>query len=108
MVTVIPVTIHGHCGDSAVFWKSYSAVVASQYIASCEDILRSQSRTTGIRCTTLDTCHVIFQIHDLGVVRSERKKWIHCLDFVDSLVFTVDSSAYCRPLMEDETSARTV
>lgn len=72
------------------------------YIPSQEDILRCRLRTIGITETRIDLGEVIVRLMDMGGVRSERKKWIHAFDNMDSVVFTVDTTSYCRRLIEDE------
>jgi guanine nucleotide-binding protein G(i) subunit alpha len=78
------------------------------YMPSQEDIVRCRVKTTGITETTFEISHsgVCFRVFDVGGMRSERKKWIHTFENVASIAFTVDASAYCRLLLEDETVNR--
>jgi hypothetical protein len=41
---------------------------------------------------------------DVGGQRSERKKWIHCFDGVQCLLFMVALSGYDQSLLEDQTA----
>ena len=43
---------------------------------------------------------------DVGGQRSERKKWIHCFDNVDCVLFVVAMSEYDQVLFEDRTTNR--
>eukprot|EP00483_Globobulimina_turgida_P003612 UN03618 len=43
-----------------------------------------------------------FIVVDVGGQKSERKKWIHCFDRVDAVVFVVSLSCYDEVLFEDE------
>ena len=42
-----------------------------------------------------------FRIFDVGGQRSERKKWIHCFEEVNVLLFLVAISEYDQMLYED-------
>ena len=44
------------------------------------------------------TCH----FYDVGGSRIERKKWIHCFEAVDMLIFVASLSCYDEVLFEDE------
>ena len=45
-----------------------------------------------------------YEIYDVGGSRSERKKWIHCFEGVDIVLFVIDISAYDKRLYEDRTT----
>lgn len=45
-------------------------------------------------------------MYDVGGQRSERKKWIHCFESVQAIVFLVAISEYDQVLVEDETINR--
>ena len=44
---------------------------------------------------------LVFHMFDVGGQRSERKKWIHCFDNVDCVLFVVAMSEYDQMLVED-------
>ena len=44
---------------------------------------------------------LVFHMFDVGGQRSERKKWIHCFDNVDCVLFVVAMSEYDQVLFED-------
>lgn len=90
----------------AYFANHIQRVCAAGYIPSQEDILRSRVKTTGITETSIHLGDKILRVFDVGGVRSERKKWIRVSENVDSVVFTVDASAYCKKLVEDESANR--
>lgn len=77
-------------------------LIAPGYIPSQADILRSRVKTTGVTETSIHLYDKILRVSNVGGVRAERKKWIHTFENVDSIIFTVDASAYCRRLFEDE------
>lgn len=93
-----------HLTDNVAYFANHiQRVCAAGYIPSQEDILRSRVKTTGITETSIHLGDKILRVFDVSGVRSERKKWIHAFENVDSVVFTVDASAYCKNLLEDET-----
>ncbi|VDL75177.1 unnamed protein product, partial [Nippostrongylus brasiliensis] len=47
-------------------------------------------------------------VFDVGGQRSERRKWIHCFDNVESIIFITAISEYDQVLFEDETTNRMI
>ena len=43
---------------------------------------------------------------DVAGHKSERRKWIHVLPDVDSMLFVVDLGGYDRPMLEDPNTVR--
>lgn len=67
-----------------------------------QDVLRSRLRTTGITETVFDLGNLTYRMFDVGGQRSERKKWIHCFENVNCLLFLVAISGYDQCLVEDK------
>lgn len=88
------------------FASRVQQVIEPGYTPSREDVLRLWTHTEGVWETTLDLDDAIVKVFDMGGNRSQRRKWIHTFKDVDSIVFTVDASAYCRRLFEDESMNR--
>lgn len=59
-------------------------------------------RTTGITETLFELGQLNFRMMDVGGQRSERKKWIHCFEGVQCLLFMVALSGYDQSLLEDQ------
>ena len=78
------------------------------YMPTMNDILHSRGRTTGI----VEERYVIdshtFVLFDVGGQRNERKKWIHCFDGVNAVIFVAALSEYDQKLFEDESTCRMV
>ncbi|KAK7969417.1 G-protein alpha subunit [Apiospora saccharicola] len=72
------------------------------YIPDDQDLLRSRLRTTGITETIFDLGQLTYRMFDVGGQRSERKKWIHCFENVNCLLFLVAISGYDQCLVEDK------
>jgi len=77
-----------------------------------EDAVMARVRTTGIVVTDLDEKiadrqvkdepeSIIFQVVDVGGQRNERKKWIHCFDSVNALLFVDNLAGYDQVMFED-------
>jgi hypothetical protein len=47
-------------------------------------------------------------MYDVGGQRNERKKWIHCFEGVDAVIFVAAISEYDQKLFEDSTKNRMV
>ena len=65
------------------------------YVPSHDDILRANVRTLGgIVEEPFIRYGVNFEMYDVGGQRNNRKKWIHCFEHVDAIIFVVDLSDY--------------
>lgn len=67
-----------------------------------QDMLHARLRTTGVTETFFEMRDINFRMMDVGGQRSERKKWIHCFDGVQCLLFMVALSGYDQCLLEDQ------
>jgi G-protein alpha subunit len=84
------------------FFEDIERLFAKDYIPTDQDILRSRLRTTGITETIFDLGTLTYRMFDVGGQRSERKKWIHCFENVNCLLFLVAISGYDQCLVEDK------
>jgi len=75
-------------------------------IPSVQDVIRTRVCTTGIVENNFTIDGHLCKFFDVGGNRSERKKWIHCFENLDGLLFLVPSSEYDLVLGEDETVNR--
>jgi len=71
------------------------------WVPSNEDIFRLKLKTTGIVTTTFETQGMEFTIIDVGGQRAERRKWLHCLDDVSSIIYLASLDEYNIMLEED-------
>mmetsp|Transcript_6624 Transcript_6624/g.12189 ORF Transcript_6624/g.12189 Transcript_6624/m.12189 type:complete len:316 (-) Transcript_6624:275-1222(-) len=77
-----------------------------------DDLVMARVRTTGIVKTNFD--HKVveepkvvhFEVVDVGGQRSERKKWIHCFDNVNAIMFVNNLAGYNKRLFEDQSGNR--
>ncbi|KAK4703666.1 hypothetical protein P7C70_g2550, partial [Phenoliferia sp. Uapishka_3] len=93
--------------DSAsYFFDAISRIGEPKYIPTDQDILRTRVRSTGITEERFRVKGHVLRVFDVGGQRSERKKWIHCFENVQVLVFVAAISEIGQQLWEDETISR--
>eukprot|EP00301_Raphidiophrys_heterophryoidea_P026106 c8926_g1_i3.p1 GENE.c8926_g1_i3~~c8926_g1_i3.p1 ORF type:complete len:355 (+),score=99.04 c8926_g1_i3:45-1109(+) len=88
------------------FLERIEDVEAPNYIPTEQDILHSRIRTTGIVQLDLEIENVVFKMFDVGGQRNERRKWIHCFEGCDAVLFVVGLSEYDQQLLEDNNTNR--
>eukprot|EP00301_Raphidiophrys_heterophryoidea_P020368 c5078_g1_i1.p1 GENE.c5078_g1_i1~~c5078_g1_i1.p1 ORF type:complete len:409 (-),score=91.64 c5078_g1_i1:123-1256(-) len=71
------------------------------YVPTIEDVVRCRVRTSGIVEQEIRIKKVLFKFVDVGGQRGERKKWIHCFDNVQALVYVAAISEYDQVLSEN-------
>eukprot|EP00298_Acanthocystis_sp_HF-20_P029794 c8722_g1_i1.p1 GENE.c8722_g1_i1~~c8722_g1_i1.p1 ORF type:complete len:352 (-),score=90.29 c8722_g1_i1:99-1154(-) len=93
--------------DSAKYYfEKITEIGSAEYMPSDQDILRTRVRTSGIVETSFEIEGNTFKLFDVGGQRNERRKWIHCFDNVQAVLFVVAMSEYDQFLYEDETQNR--
>ncbi|KAJ5594765.1 Fungal G-protein alpha subunit [Penicillium hispanicum] len=84
------------------FYDSLDRIFARGWLPDNQDMLQARLRTTGITETLFELGQMNFRMMDVGGQRSERKKWIHCFEGVQCLLFMVALSGYDQCLVEDQ------
>ncbi|KAL4870982.1 hypothetical protein BDV12DRAFT_41335 [Aspergillus spectabilis] len=84
------------------FFNSLERIFAPGWLPDNQDMLQARLRTTGITETLFELGQMNFRMMDVGGQRSERKKWIHCFEGVQCLLFMVALSGYDQCLVEDQ------
>ncbi|KAK4700707.1 hypothetical protein P7C70_g5536, partial [Phenoliferia sp. Uapishka_3] len=93
--------------DSAsYFFDSIDRIGAPNYMPTDLDILRARVKSTGIAEASFDVSGMRYRCFDVGGQRSERKKWVHCFEDVQVLIFIVAISEFNQMLYEDESVSR--
>ncbi|CAI5450043.1 unnamed protein product [Caenorhabditis angaria] len=90
------------------FLSSVDRIASNDYKPTEQDILLSRIKTTGIVEVKFQMKNVDFRVFDVGGQRSERKKWIHCFEDVNAIIFIAAISEYDQVLFEDETTNRMI
>ncbi|KAK2746464.1 hypothetical protein FQN57_003090 [Myotisia sp. PD_48] len=86
------------------YFNSLDRIFTPGWLPNNQDMLHSRLRTTGITETLFELGQINFRMMDVGGQRSERKKWIHCFEGVQCLLFMVALSGYDQCLVEDQTA----
>ncbi|KAM5434299.1 hypothetical protein MferCBS31731_006794 [Microsporum ferrugineum] len=86
------------------YFHSLDRIFAPGWLPNNQDMLHSRLRTTGITESLFELGQINFRMMDVGGQRSERKKWIHCFEGVQCLLFMVALSGYDQCLVEDQTA----
>uniref|UniRef100_A0AC35TWB6 Guanine nucleotide-binding protein G(I) subunit alpha n=1 Tax=Rhabditophanes sp. KR3021 TaxID=114890 RepID=A0AC35TWB6_9BILA len=93
--------------DSAkYFFDSLDRLADPSYCPTDNDMLFTRIKTTGVVSIDFSIKGATFKVFDVGGQRSERKKWIHCFENVNAIIFVVAVSEYNEVLFEDETTNR--
>jgi len=95
--------------DSAEYMLNHVGRMSEpRYIPTEEDVVRVRVRTSGIVEFRFVANKVDFLIMDVGGQRGERRKWIHCFDNVEAVLFVAAISEYDQVLQEDEITNRLI
>lgn len=92
--------------STAYYFEAIDRLTEPMFIPTLQDILRARVRTTGIVECTFEISNVTFKMFDVGGQRNERRKWIHCFDNVQAVLFVAAMSEYDQQLYEDESTNR--
>ncbi|VDK73679.1 unnamed protein product [Onchocerca ochengi] len=115
--------------DSAkYFLDNLPRLSSPNYLPTEQDLLRTRIKTTGITEVHFElkgltfrtqmeteaqrflmpicTSELSLRVIDVGGQRSERKKWIHCFDNVNAIIFISSLSEYDQTLREDNCTNR--
>jgi len=88
------------------FLNDIGRISSPGYMANAQDILHARLRSTGITVDRFTIDGSCFEMYDVGGQRNERKKWIHCFDNVNAIIFVVALNEYDQMLFEDEATNR--
>ncbi|KAL3081922.1 hypothetical protein niasHT_037100 [Heterodera trifolii] len=81
--------------DSALYFlDNLDRIADSAYVPNYQDILRTRMPTTGICEIEFKYKNAMLRMVDVGGQRSEQRKWIHCFDNVNGILFVAELSGY--------------
>jgi len=92
--------------SSDYYFTNCERYVQPEFVPNNEDILRCKLKTTGIIETKFEEQKVEFTLVDVGGQRAERRKWLHCFDDVDAVIYLAALDEYNMVLYEDGTTNR--
>ena len=90
-------TIPDTCG---YFWNNVRRISAPDYVPTEQDILLVRYRTSGILERKFEINKYMFTIMNTGGQRAERKKWPHCYEGTDVVLFVVSLASYDEVMFE--------
>eukprot|EP00834_Sanchytrium_tribonematis_P004996 NODE_276_length_10970_cov_0.627909.p7 type:complete len:198 gc:universal NODE_276_length_10970_cov_0.627909:4140-4733(+) len=76
------------------------------YLPDDTDIIKCRIKSIGVTETKFDLPPLHIQLFDAGGQRSERRKWIHCFETVNCVLFVAALSEYNQVLLEDPEVSR--
>merc|ERR1712154_305857 len=89
--------------STAYFWDKLDVIKDANYLPDEQDIMLCRLITTGLHEMTFKIKNDTFNIIDVGGQRSQRRKWIHCFEYVVAVIFICSLSCYDEILHEDST-----
>lgn len=92
--------------NSDLFLANLGVILEPNYVPSHDDILSLRMPTTGTHHTTIESEEMIMTIIDVGGERSERKKWLHCFESVNAVLFVASLAEYDLYVPEDPETIR--
>ncbi|KAF7373071.1 Heterotrimeric G-protein alpha subunit [Mycena sanguinolenta] len=88
--------------DSAFyFFTEIRRLAQPQYIPTENDVLRAPEQKSTVTETRFNMGTLSIRLIDVGPLRSERRKWIHCFESVTSIIFCTALSDYDQVLLEE-------
>ena len=89
--------------DSAPYYFEHlPRLLAPGYLPNERDVLRARVATIGITEAEFHDRILTYKIVDVGGQRSERRKWMHCFDDVQAVLFVTALNEYDMPLFVEE------
>jgi len=88
------------------FFDHAERFAAASYEPTQDDILRARVPTIGVRETHFTVQGNEFTMVDVGGQRSERRKWLHCFQDVNAVIYLAALDEYDKTLEEDRRTNR--
>lgn len=88
------------------FFEEIERISQQNYIPSKQDVIRVRIQTSGIVDQKFTVNNVEFEMLDVGGQQNQRRKWIHCFENVDGVLFVASLSGYNEGMSEDREKNR--
>jgi guanine nucleotide-binding protein subunit alpha len=76
-------------------------IASNDYIPTEADVLRANTKTTGVHETCFTMGMLRANVFDVGDQQFQLKKWIHQFENVDSIIYVVNLAEYDQVVLED-------
>jgi GTPase SAR1 family protein len=83
------------------FFDNIDRISKESYKPNQDDILRAKLKTTGISEVKFVVGDTEFTLVDVGGQRAERRKWLHCFDGINGVIYLAALDEYNMTLQED-------
>ena len=83
--------------------ENYPTWGGPKWVPSTDDCIRARVRSSGVAEEHFTIEGTTFKLFDAGGQRSERRKWIHYFDSVNSVLFMTSLTSYAETIFEDAT-----
>mmetsp|Transcript_8861 Transcript_8861/g.22286 ORF Transcript_8861/g.22286 Transcript_8861/m.22286 type:complete len:349 (-) Transcript_8861:92-1138(-) len=88
--------------NTQFFMERIDEISDPEYTPPDEHLLLARFMTVGVRESTFKAGKSFFRLVDVGGQRGERRKWAHCFQDVNCVLYCMSLSEYDQTLMEDE------
>lgn len=88
------------------YFEKCKTFIRDDYVPTHEDIFHSKIKTSGILETKFSVEGINFTVVDVGGQRSERRKWVHCFDDAQAIIYLAAMNEYYMCLEEDSEKNR--
>jgi len=88
--------------NSTYFWEQAKTVGNEEFMPTKDDIIQAKIRTIGIQDTHFVYDKTKFLIVDVGGQRSERRKWLHCFNNINAVIFLTAVDDYDGKVLEED------
>jgi len=88
--------------NSPHFWKNAETIFHEDYVPTKDDIILAKIRTIGIQETHFVLNDIKFLLVDVGGQRSERRKWLHCFNNINAVIFLTAIDEYDGKVLEED------
>eukprot|EP01083_Nonionella_stella_P149413 474537_1 len=86
--------------STGYFLDNIETVSSEKYVPTYEDVLLCRHRTIGIVDKLFTINGTGLRIFDVGGQMSERRKWIHCFEDVDAVIYVASLTGYAESMYE--------
>mmetsp|Transcript_26125 Transcript_26125/g.29069 ORF Transcript_26125/g.29069 Transcript_26125/m.29069 type:complete len:349 (+) Transcript_26125:97-1143(+) len=88
------------------YLQNLERIAKDDFVPTDEDILRAKLKTTGVWEMKFDAFGKHFLLVDVGGQRSERRKWVHCFDNIDAIIYLAAIDEFDMRLQENNLTHR--